>query len=299
MISIKNVTHTYEKETVLENLCSEIKLGSIYGLIGSNGAGKSTLLNVIDGIFKPLSGEVLIDGINTYENPVLKDKIAYVPDDPFFFNSYSMDEMAKYLNQVFESFTMEKYKEIKAHFPLESSKKMNTFSKGMKRQAAIIFALSQSPKLLLCDECFDGLDPVIKQLVKRNIIAEVEKNNMTVIISSHNLREIENLCDVIGILHNKQIILERSIDDIKEVVNKFQVAFENPLPDDAFSEIDIISKQSKGSVTELVTRGNKDLVKAKLNDLKPVILDTLPLSLEDIFIYEMEANGYDFSKILV
>ena len=299
MISIKNVTHTYEKETVLENLCSEIKLGSIYGLIGSNGAGKSTLLNVIDGIFKPLSGEVLIDGINTYENPVLKDKIAYVPDDPFFFNSYSMDEMAKYLNQVFESFTMEKYKEIKAHFPLESSKKMNTFSKGMKRQAAIIFALSQSPKLLLCDECFDGLDPVIKQLVKRNIIAEVEKNNMTVIISSHNLREFENLCDVIGILHNKQIILERSIDDIKEVVNKFQVAFENPLPDDAFSEIDIISKQSKGSVTELVTRGNKDLVKAKLNDLKPVILDTLPLSLEDIFIYEMEANGYDFSKILV
>lgn len=299
MISIKNVTHTYEKETVLDGLCSEIKEGSVYGLIGSNGAGKSTLLNIIDGIFKPLSGEVLIDDMPTYENPVLKDKIAYVPDDPFFFNSYTMDEMAKYLNEVFESFTMEKYNETKALFPLEADKKMTSFSKGMKRQAAIIFALAQSPKLLLCDECFDGLDPVIKQLVKRIIIDEVEKNNMTVIISSHNLREIENLCDVIGILHNKKIILERSIEDIKEVVNKFQIAFDTPPADDIFSGIDIISKHSRGSLTEIVTRGNKAHIKAKLKELNPVILDTLPLNLEDIFIYEMEANGYDFSKILL
>jgi len=299
MISIKNITHTYEKETVLENLCSEIKPGSVYGLIGSNGAGKSTLLNIIDGIFKPLSGDVLIDGKPTYENPVLKDKIAYVSDDPFFFNSYTMDEMAKYLSQVYESFTMEKYQEIKGYFPLESNKKMTTFSKGMKRQAAIIFALSQNPRLLLCDECFDGLDPVIKQLVKRIIISEVEKNNMTVIISSHNLREIENLCDVIGILHNKRIVLERSIEDIKEVVNKFQIVFDSPVDDCAFEGFDIISKQNRGSITELVVRGNKDLVKSKLYELNPVILDSLPLNLEDIFIYEMEANGYDFSKILL
>ena len=299
MIEIKNITHAYEKETILENLCSEIKEGSIYGLIGSNGAGKSTLLNIIDGIFKPHSGTVLIDGFPTYENPVLKDKIAYISDDPFFFNSYTMDEMAKYLSQVYQSFTIEKYKEIKEHFPLDSGKKMTTFSKGMKRQAAIIFALSQNPKLMLCDECFDGLDPVIKQLVKRIIISEVEKNNMTVIISSHNLREIENLCDVIGILHNKKIILERSIEDIKEVVNKFQVAFPSPVGDNAFDEFDIISMQNRGSVTELVVRGNKEQIKSKLADLKPVILDVLPLNLEDIFIYEMEANGYDFSKILL
>lgn len=299
MIEIKNITHAYEKETILEDLCSEIKEGSIYGLIGSNGAGKSTLLNIIDGIFKPLSGEVLINGNPTYENPVLKDRIAYVPDDPFFFNSYTMDEMAKYLNQVYESFTMEKYQEIKEYFPLESNKKMTTFSKGMKRQAAIIFALSQNPKLMLCDECFDGLDPVIKQLVKRIIISEVEKNNMTVIISSHNLREIENLCDVIGILHNKKIVLERSIEDIKQVVNKFQIVFENPPDESVFDGFDIISRQNRGSITELVVRGNKELVKAKLSELNPVILDSLPLNLEDIFIYEMEANGYDFSKILL
>ncbi len=299
MIEIKNITHAYEKETILENLCSEIKEGSIYGLIGSNGAGKSTLLNIIDGIFKPHSGTVLIDGFPTYENPVLKDKIAYVSDDPFFFNSYTMDEMAKYLNQVYQSFTMEKYKEIKEYFPLDSGKKMTTFSKGMKRQAAIIFALAQSPKLMLCDECFDGLDPVIKQLVKRIIISEVEKNNMTVIISSHNLREIENLCDVIGILHNKKIVLERSIEDIKEVVNKFQVVFDSPADDSIFEGFEIISKQNRGSVTELVVRGNKEQVKAKLSELKPLILDVLPLNLEDIFIYEMEANGYDFSKILL
>ena len=299
MIEIKNITHAYEKETILEDLCSEIKEGSIYGLIGSNGAGKSTLLNIIDGIFKPLSGEVLINDNPTYENPVLKDRIAYVPDDPFFFNSYTMDEMAKYLNQVYESFTMEKYQEIKGYFPLESNKKMTTFSKGMKRQAAIIFALSQNPKLMLCDECFDGLYPVIKQLVKRIIISEVEKNNMTVIISSHNLREIENLCDVIGILHNKKIVLERSIEDIKEVVNKFQIVFENAPDESVFDGFDIISRQNRGSITELVVRGNKELVKAKLSELNPVILDSLPLNLEDIFIYEMEANGYDFSKILL
>ncbi len=300
MIEISSLCKKLGNKTVLCNVESRIQPGSIYGLIGSNGAGKSTLLNLIDGVYKPDLGVVKVFGRDVYENIEAKNRIAYIADDPFYFNSYTMNEMAGYLDAAYPSFSMDKFNELIQLFPLNPKDRINTFSKGMKRQAAIVFALSQSPDILLCDECFDGLDPVIRQLVKKLFINEVTERNMTVVISSHSLRELENLCDVVGILHDNRIIMEKSLDDIKNRLHKFQLAFKpmidlEMLPED----IEIIKTEVRGNIIELVARGESEEISDKLSRLNPVISESMELTLEDIFIYEMEASGYDFSKLLV
>lgn len=300
MIEIKNLCKTLSGKKVIENANSTICPGSIYGLIGSNGAGKSTLLNLISGVYKAEAGGVYVDGENVYENISVKNRIAYIADDLFYFNSYNMKEMAEYLRLAYPSFSMTRFYQLADKFPLDIKARISTFSKGMKRQAAVIFALSQNPDILLCDECFDGLDPVIRQLVKRLIIKEVAERNMTVIISSHSLREMENLCDIIGILHNNRIILEKSIDDIKDRVHKIQLAFKPMIPEENIpSDIDIIKCETRGHIMELVARGEVSEILSKLEALNPIIAEEMAITLEDIFIYEMEVSGYDFAKILV
>lgn len=298
MIEINNVTKTFDSNIVLTSLSSHIKKGCIYGLIGTNGAGKSTLLNIIDGVYVADSGCVKINGENVYENTKIKEKIAYISDEPYFFNSFSMEEMAKYLSNTNPSFTMEKFNEISKLFPLDVRKKISTFSKGMKRQAAIVMELSKNPEIILCDESFDGLDPVVRQLVKRIIINEVAERGMTVVVSSHNLRELENFCDVIGILHDNRIVCEQSLDELKENFVKVQVAFEKGTDTAFLDEFNIISKNERSQITELVVRGNKEDVVSKLEEYNPVLIDVLDLTLEDIFIYEMEDKGYDFTKLI-
>lgn len=300
MIRIDGLCKKLGGKTVLDSLSSHVKKGSIYGLIGSNGAGKSTLLNIISGVYRADAGEVLVDGESVYENITVKNKIAYVSDDPFYFNASSMKEMAEFLNAAYPSFSMEKFYEIAKSFPLDIKARLGTFSKGMKRQAAIVLALSQSPDLLLCDECFDGLDPVIKQLVKRILINEVAERDMTVIISSHSLRELENLCDVVGILHNNTIITEKSMDEIKERLHKIQLAIRPMISEDELPEgLETVKCEIRGNMMELVVRGELSVIEEKLNILNPLVMDCIPLSLEDVFIYEMEASGYDFSKMLI
>ena len=264
MISVTNAKKSFDKTVVLDGLSCSVQKGSIYGLIGSNGAGKSTLLNMLCGVYKTEDGSVCIENEEIFENTNIKGKIAYIPDEPYFFPSYTMREMAKYLADVQPLFTMEKFDEISAHFPLDVDKKINSFSKGMKRLAAIVLALSQNPDLLLCDESFDGLDPVIRQLVKRLIIKEVSERKMTVVISSHNLVEMENLCDTIAILHDNKIVLERSIDDIKDTMHHYQLAFKPMLPIEAFSNLQIISHKVRSNIIELVVKGNEAEI---LNDL--------------------------------
>ncbi len=299
MIKIDKLSKKLGGYQVLKDVASEIPTGSIYGLIGSNGAGKSTLLNLIDGIYRSDTGSITIDGKSVYEDTELKNKIAYIPDDPYYFNSYSMLEMADYLNTAYPSFSKEKFKTVAENFPLDIKARISTFSKGMKRQAAIVFALSQNPDILLCDECFDGLDPVVKQLVKKLIINEVTERNMTVIISSHNLREMESLCDIIGILHNNTIIVEKRMEDIKERLHKFQLAFKPMIDTRELSGLDLLNVEIRGSILELVARGKREEIISELSKLNPILTDEIELSLEDIFIYEMEATGYDFSKILM
>lgn len=299
MIEIKNITKSFDNTVVLDGLSSTIKKGSIYGLIGTNGAGKSTLLNIIDGVYIPNSGSVKIDGEEVYENTLLKQRIAYISDEPYFFNSFTMEEMAKYLANTNPSFTMEKFYEIAKLFPLDIKKKVNTFSKGMKRQAAIVIELAKSPDVILCDESFDGLDPVIRQLVKRIIINEVSERNMTAIVSSHNLKELENFCDVIGILHENKIVCEKSLDELKDGFVKLQVAFKKDSDTSFLDEFDVISKDVRSSISELVIRGSKEDIISEIEKHDPMLIDVLDLTLEDIFIYEMEDNGYDFTKLIL
>lgn len=298
-VTIENLTKKFDDYTVLDNISSGIEKGCIYGLIGTNGAGKSTLLNLISGIYFTDGGDVFTDGEKISDNVNIKDKISYISDEPYFFNSFTMNDMAKYLNKVYPSFSMDKFYEISSLFPLDIDKKLNTFSKGMKRQAAIVLALSRNPELLLCDESFDGLDPVIRQLVKRIIIKEVAQRNMTAIVSSHNLSELENFCDVIGIIHQNKIIIEKKIDEIKENIHKIQLAFKPMIDVSKIKGVDIVKATVRSSIMEIVARGKLDDIIKKVEELNPILIDPIDISLEDIFIYEMEVTGYDASKVLI
>lgn len=300
MIEAINLCKKLDGSIVLDKLNLNVKRGSIYGLIGSNGAGKSTLLNILSGVYCPDGGEAKINGRRIYENNILKGKTAYITDDPFYFNSSTVDEMAAYLSKIYKSFDMEKYREISSMFPIDTKKKIHTFSKGMRRQVSIILALSQCPEILLCDESFDGLDPVIRQMVKRVFVSEVASRGMTIVISSHNLREMENLCDTIGILHDNKIVVEKSVADIKDAIHRYQVAFK-PMIDTAIIEnsLDVVTKNIRGNILELVVRGDAEDINNTLEELTPVLIDKMELTLEDIFICEMEVSGYDFSKILL
>lgn len=300
MIEIKNLCKKLDNQLILNQVNCHIGPSSIYGLLGSNGAGKSTLLNVLAGIYKPDSGQALFDGEAIYENNRAKSKMAYISDDPFYFSQYTMTEMAKYCRMVLPNFSLVKYEEISSYFPIDRHKKINSFSKGMKRQVAIILALSQSPKVLLCDECFDGLDPVLRKLVKRLFIEEMEKNQTSIVIASHNLREMESLCDSIGIIHNETIMFEKSIDAIKESIHKIQIAFK-PMPEDLsfLNIVSILKTHVRGNMAEILVEGNLEEILNKLETLHPLLMDVLDLSLDEIFEHEMEVNGYDFSNILL
>ena len=300
MIKAVDLCKRYEKDYVLENLSMNVKKGSIYGLLGSNGAGKSTLLNVLSGVYKPDSGKCEIDGEEVFENIGIKARTAYITDDPFYFTAASMREMARFLNKMYKSFSMEKFEKIASMFPLDLNKRISSFSKGMKRQAAIILALAQEPDILLCDECFDGLDVVVRQMVKGLFVSEVEERGMTVIISSHNLREMENLCDTIGILHDKKIVIERSINDIKTLMHRFNVAYKPMIDTEELkARLNVVSLNRRGNILEIVARGESENIQKILEEFDPILVDETELTLEDIFICEMEASGYDFSKILL
>ncbi len=300
MIETMGLKKSYDGTPVLEELNMHVRGGSIYGLIGSNGAGKSTLLNVLSGVFKPDAGSAQIDGESIYENISVKARTAYITDEPFYMNGSTMKEMAEITGKLYKSFSMEKFNETASLFPLDMNKKLSSFSKGMKRQAAIILAIAQMPDVLLCDECFDGLDPVVRQLVKKLFVSEAAERDMTIVISSHNLREMENLCDTIGILHDKRIITEKSVGDIKDEMHRYSVAYK-PMIDveELKSNLDVVTFNQRGNILEFVVKGNSEEIEKIFESRRPLLIDKTDLSLEDIFISEMEANGYDFSKIIL
>lgn len=300
MIDAEKLKKSYDGVTVLEGLDMHVKDGSIYGLIGSNGAGKSTLLNILSGVFKPDEGSAKIDGENIFENTKVKARTAYITDEPFYLNGATLKEMALVTSKLYKSFSMEKFNEVSALFPLDVNKKLASFSKGMKRQAAIILAVSQMPDILLCDECFDGLDPVVRQLVKKLLVNEAAGRDMTVVISSHNLREMENLCDTIGILHDMKIVTEKSVGDIKESMHRYSVAYRPMIDvDELKSALDVVTFNQRGNILEFVVRGDAEEIEKVFESKNPLLIDKTDLSLEDIFISEMEASGYDFSKIIL
>ena len=299
MISANNVTMRFENFEALKNLNCNIPSGCIYGLVGSNGAGKSTFLRLISGVYKPECGEITIDGDPVYENPIAKNKIVYIPDELYFLPQSNMNKMADFYKAIYPQFSYERYLNLTNTFKLDPTANLNTFSKGMKRQAATILGLSTMPQYLFFDETFDGLDPFKRGYIKRLIAEDVKSRGATAIITSHSLRELEDTCDQLALLHKGGIVFESDIQNLKTSLFKVQLAFDHEYSRDSFSGIEMISYTQSGSVANFIVRGDREEVKAKLGRMNPMFIDILPLGLEEVFIYEMEALGYAFKDVLM
>ena len=299
MIQAEKVTMMFDEKIALDGLSCQIPDGCIYGLVGSNGSGKSTFLRLISGIYKPYGGEIKFDGLPVYENPLVKSKLVFVSDDLYFLPQASMNRMAAMYRSIYDTFSMERFRNLTDTFGLDPEANINTFSKGMKRQAATILALSVCPQYLFFDETFDGLDPVIRNLVKTVIYNDVAERNTTVIITSHSLRELEDTCDQLALLHKGGIVFESDIQNLKTSLFKVQIALKDAYDRSLFGDISMLDYVQRGSVANFIVRGDRDEMKERLSVLNPLVLDILPLTLEEVFVYEMEALGYAFKDILM
>lgn len=298
MVEVKGLTKKFDSTIALDHISFSIGNGSVFGLVGSNGAGKSTLLRTLAGIYAPDGGTIEVDGAAPFENSEVKSRLFSIPDYPYFLPQASLDDTAAFYARLYPNWSRKRYAELCNIFPIDSKSKIGNMSKGMQRQAAVIAALSTQPDYLLLDEIFDGLDPVMRQLLKKILSNDVGDRGMTVIIASHNLRELEDLCDHVGLLHKGGVILERELDELKLGINKVQAVF-RPMPEmSVFKDLDIVKSEIKGSLINLVIRGTKEEILAKLNALNPIFVEVLPLTLEEVFISEMEVAGYDLENIL-
>lgn len=299
MIQLSNVSKSFGKLKALEGISCEIKRGTVLGIIGSNGSGKSTLLRLIAGIYRQDEGEVTFLGEKLYENVAAKSRMFYISDDQYQFSGATMFDMAKFYDQIYGGFDWSFFERVSSQFNLETRRKLNTFSKGMQRQAHIILGLSTKPEVLLCDETFDGLDPVVRQGVKGIIQEMVKEREMTVIIASHNLRELEDLCDSIALLHQSSLVLSKALDEVQNNVFKVQCAFTEALSDEDFSALSPLYIERFGRMAFLTIRGDRSEVSEKMEALKPLYYELMPLSLEEIFIVEMEVLGYDVKSFIL
>ncbi len=297
MIEVKNAVLRFDEKKAFDGISLEIPEGCAYGLLGSNGAGKSTLLRLLSGIYRPDSGEVLIDGENVYENAPVKERVFFIDDETVQFNPMTLTEMKRYYKRFYHNFSEELWEKLYGVVRLPLDKRLNTFSKGMKRQAAVICGIACKTPYLFLDEAFDGLDPTMRIIVKQMLIDAMMDNNLTVIFSSHNLNEIDEFCDRVGLLHDGKVVFDRELDSVKGSVFKIQTAFEKPFAKENLSGFDILHVETSGSVVHLIARGGRETVKAQLEQFQPKFYDEVPLSLEEIFIYEMEGLGYDSSKL--
>lgn len=298
MLTIKEISKGFADVQALEQVSLNLEQGSIYGLVGSNGAGKTTLLKLLTGIYRPDAGQILYQGHQVYENVDVKAKICFIPDDLYFFGQYSVRNMADFYRTVYPNWNEERFLKLQQVFGLDMHKGLNRLSKGMRRQAAFWLAFSTMPELLVLDEPLDGLDPVMRQKVKNLLVQEVAERGTSVIISSHNLRDLEDLCDRVGILHRGSLILEKGMQDLISTVHKVQVAFADGVPEAVLKHPGLVFKEERGSVLLIIVRGDRQQITAQLAQYNPVILDILPLTLEEIFIYEMGDAGYEIRNIV-
>lgn len=299
MIEVTDLCKNYEDIKALNHVTVRIPEGSIFGLVGTNGAGKSTLLRVLCGILKQESGEILIDGEEVFENTNAKKKIFYISDESFFFPNATPHDMKRYYEGIYENFDSDRYFVLLTKFGLNGNRRISTFSKGMKKQLSMIYGVCARTKYLLCDETFDGLDPVMRQAVKRIFVAELEDRNMTPIIASHNLRELEDICDHVGLLHDGGILLSKDLEDMKTTIHKVQCVFADITSKHSFLKtIDAVHTEERGSLYTITIRGDRKSIEEKLAKVNTVFSEIIPLSLEEIFISETEAAGYDIKNII-
>ena len=297
MIIFDHTKKVLNGKTILNIASLSIPKGSIYGLIGANGAGKSTMLRLISGVYLADSGVVTVDGENIQDNARMKEKIFFVSDDPYFLPQATLDEMALFYQNYYKRFDTVLYEQLCSSFNLPVKNKLSSYSKGMRRQAIILLALATLPEYLLLDESFDGLDPVIRHKVRRILVDIAAQRNITVIISSHNLRELDELCDRVGIVYQGQMMYDITLDALKEGVHKYQLAFPEPAKKELFDGFDLMSCDTVGKFATIVVRGAGEALIEQIEALQPLAVEEFPLDLEEIFIYEMEAKGYDYKYI--
>jgi len=300
MIEVINVTKRFDTFTALNHVNMHVKKGAIYGLVGPNGAGKSTVIRHITGAYRQDEGEIRVDGQIIYENAAAKAEIAYIPDDIFYFNQANLKDMMRFYKDMYPSFDTELFERLQECFPsINRKRSIRRLSKGMQKQAAFWLALCCRPKLLILDEPVDGLDPVMRRQIWSLMMSDVAEHGTTVLVSSHNLRELEDVCDHVGIMHHGKVIMEKSLDDLQGSVSKIQVAFDSEefpvLPEG----MDILHRSQTGRVHTLIIRGEQSLIRAQIASLQPVLLDVLPLTLEEIFIYELGGVEYEIKDILI
>ena len=293
MLEMKNVTKTFGKFKALDDLSMTVPKGSVYGLVGPNGAGKSTAIRLMTGIYRPDSGSITLEGMPVYENPVNKVRMGYIPDDIFYFPSASMEEMKSFYKGIYPQFDEKLYNKLFEAFQLPKKGAIRRFSKGMQKQAAFHLTICTRPEVLILDEPVDGLDPVMRRQVWSLILGNVAEHETTVLISSHNLRELEDICDHVGIMDHGKMLLERSLADMQGSTHKLQLVGETP------KGLEILHESQTGRLKTLVVRGDVREITLKVSASNPIYFDVLPLSLEEIFIYELGGVNYEVKNILL
>lgn len=298
MIEIRNLVKEFEGFRALDGANMQVKKGAIYGLVGPNGAGKSTLLRLLTGIYKPDAGTVKIDGEDVYENAGIKSKFAFIPDDLFYFMQADTMEMKRFYQGIYPKFDEKMFYRLMEYFPsIDPKKTIRSLSKGMQKQVAFWLAVCTRPELLILDEPVDGLDPVMRRQIWSIIMADVAEHDTTVLVSSHNLRELEDVCDHVGIMHKGKVILERSLNELQGSVCKIQAAFPEAMPKIP-EEFEVLHMSSAGRVHTLIVKGNPAEARIQIEKMQPILMDVLPLTLEEIFIYELGGVEYEVKDIL-
>lgn len=297
MIEIREVAKKYGKFTAVDKLSMTVDKGSVYGLVGYNGAGKTTLLKTVAGIYRADGGSVTVDGVDVFDSADVKRRMFYVPDDLYFNYNSSIEKMAKFYAGYYPKFSFETLDKLCGVFKLDKTARINSFSKGMQRQAAIILGMSTLPEILLLDESFDGLDPAKRSLMNNMLIEYAADRECSIIVSSHNLHELTDICDHIALINGKRIVLDCSVDDISASRCKFRVVFADEKSREDFADFDIKRFDKDGKIVTLSLGGDPEENEKKLNAMSPLLVEKYPLTLEEIFLEEMEDTDYDFKEI--
>ena len=299
MLEAKNVVKTFDGFRALDSLNMTVPKGAVYGLVGPNGAGKSTIIRHLAGIYRQDSGEVLLDGQPVYENPAVKRRMTVIGDDWYYFPQANIREMARFFAGLYPAFSWERYHKLKEVFPLDEKLMLRRMSKGMQKQAAFWLAVCCMPEYLILDEPVDGLDPVMRRQVWSLLLGDVSERGTTVLVSSHNLRELEDVCDHVGILNRGQVLLERSLSDLQDNTVKLQVAYAGVTEPMLPSELNILHRSHVGRVYTYIVRGSRAEILRRMEITEPILLESIPLTLEEIFIYELGGVDYAAKDILL
>lgn len=298
MIEIKNVSKYYGDIAAVNDISLNIQEGIVMGLLGTNGAGKSTLLRCMAGILKPEKGQILINGNDVWNNPDAKSDFFYISDDQFYFPNATPKDFGSFYKNYYPSFDIQRFEELLDKIDLPANRKIKTFSKGMKKQLSILIGICSGTQYLFCDETFDGLDPVMRQAIKGLFIQEMDRRNFTPVIASHNLRELEDISDYIGLLHKGGVLLSQDLDDLRCNLTKIQCVLPEECDEKIKNSLLVLKMQRHGKLLTMTVRGQSEKILEWMNSLEPVYCESVPLTLEEIFISETEVAGYDIKSLI-